>query len=340
LNIAFSTTTLQEMGTCMPFGNGDLLKQIAGSTGSEQITNLSSLFTNMTTFNLSSYLTPIDNNMTALLTTTGNYGLSKLMDLTDTTALSALTSLASPTGTNCNSNLAKDSWVPSNSQLNTSSTIISCTVASGDAGNSSTCSSGLSSTVSCKGCMDSAEVLFRYLTPSSSLPTDLSLRYGSICSFNTALNNVWTKYYKVKETAIGPTVGGTASSSGVYPRGSQVQTDISSLNSTVNPALPNLFSSITTSSASIVTLLDSNTGIVGGLNCSLVGQDAVRVINTSCSDPVDNMYLVRLATGIISYFLLVSLCCIVCFGNRHARLMDRITVIPPPPREQPYLASD
>ena len=34
---------------------------------------------------------------------------------------------------------------------------------------------------------------------------------------------------------------------------------------------------------------------------------------------IDHMYIARIATGVVSYFLFVSICFIICFGNRHAR---------------------
>ena len=119
--------------------------------------------------------------------------------------------------------------------------------------------------------MDSSQVLFRYLNPTYSLSTDLGLRYGTICSFNTKLNNVWNNYYKVKLEAIGPTVGGTSRLTGVYPRTKTVETDINNLNSTVTPALTDLFTSINTNMAGISSLTDPTYGIFGGVNCSVIG---------------------------------------------------------------------
>ena len=79
------------------------------------------------------------------------------MDITDNLSLIELEQLATPSSisANCNSNIGGDSYVPSNHQSQQSSFVISCTVG-GNQGNSSTCSSGLSSTNNgCFGCMDS-----------------------------------------------------------------------------------------------------------------------------------------------------------------------------------------
>jgi hypothetical protein len=257
----------------MPYGNGDIYNQIAGTVNASQLNNVQTIFNTLRQFDPTIYVTTMFTDVNNILTETDNYGLGKLMDITDNTAHSTLSSLASPTtgATNCNSNLAQDSWVPSNSQSSFSSFIISCTVSNGNVGNATTCPSGLSSTTSCKGCMDSSEVLFRYLNTATSLPTDLSLRYGSICSFNTKLNNVWTKYYKIKLTALGPTVGGSSRTTGVYPRTVTVKNNINTLNTTVIPTLPNTFTSINNNLAGISSLTDASYGLVAGLNCSLIG---------------------------------------------------------------------
>lgn len=66
--------------------------------------------------------------------------------------------MATPTtgASGCNANLAGDSYVPSNNQNPSPNIVISCTVNSGNVGNATTCSAGLSTTLNgCSGCMDS-----------------------------------------------------------------------------------------------------------------------------------------------------------------------------------------
>lgn len=186
----------------MPYGDGNLIEQFTGTDGYSKIDTFDSIFVTLQDFSATPYLNSIYSNLTVTLSTSLSYGLGQLMDITDTSSINVLSVLANYSKgsyTNCNSNLPADSWVPSNSQSPSSSTIISCTATNGQSGTATTCSSGVSSTSSgCSGCMDSSEVFFRYLNVANSLPTDLSLRYGSICSFNTILNNVWTNYYKIK----------------------------------------------------------------------------------------------------------------------------------------------
>ena len=117
---------------------------------------------------------------------------------------------------------------------------------------------------------------------STGLLVDLQLRYLSTCSFATKLNNVWTNYYQVKLNALGPTVGATASTSGVYPRIKTVESDVSTLNSTVDPALASVFSNINSNLASISSVTDPVFGVLGGTNCTLIGEDVQRIQNTFC----------------------------------------------------------
>jgi hypothetical protein len=270
----FDVSTLQKIGVCMPYDNGDIYEQIATTSGAQQMATLRGIFTSLTTFQLSPYTSSIYTSLNNALTTEDTYALGKLIDITDSSTISVLQVMADYSKgsyTNCNSNLPVDSWVPSNSQSSQSTTVIACTATNEQQGTATTCSSGVASTGSCSGCMDSSQALYRYLNPVNILPTDLSSRYGATCSFNTKLNNVWNNYYKVKLTAIGPTVGGTSQSTGVYPRTKTVETDVNSLNSTVTPALSSLFTSINTNMASISSLTDPTYGIFGGLNCSVIG---------------------------------------------------------------------
>jgi hypothetical protein len=164
--------------------------------------------------------------------------------------------------------------------------------------------------------MDSGQVLNYYLNPTHILLTDLGTRYGAVCTFNDKLNNVWKNYYSVKETALGPTVGGIASSSGVLPRTKQVTTDLNDLFTQIN-IIPPLFSDILTSMSSINNLIDPNYGILAGLNCSLLGEDFTRLQYTTCGTLYKDTYLLRFALGILSYGILFSLCASVCVGVRH-----------------------
>ena len=215
----------------------------------------------------------MNNSMTSAVNIVNSFALSEIPDVTDSSTLTILEGLASPTSgtwSGCNSALSSDSWVPSVNQ-NSSDLTINCTATNGNSGTSSTCSSGVSTTSSgCNGCMDSGQVLNHYLTGGHVLLTDLTSRYGSSCTFNSELNNVWTNYYKVKEIALGPTVGGVASSTGVLPRTVQVQTDLNTLFTQIN-ILPTFFNSILTNMNSINTLVDPTYGMLAGLNCSLIG---------------------------------------------------------------------
>ena len=143
----------------MPFGNGNLIEQVAGTTNANYFNEVKNIFSDITTFNLSGFMTPIVDAQNAALTTTDNYALGKLMDITDPSSLLILLSLSTPSvgSSGSCSNLAADSWVPSNSQNSQSSYVINCAVSGGNQGNATTCSSGVASTAGgCSGCMDSS----------------------------------------------------------------------------------------------------------------------------------------------------------------------------------------
>jgi hypothetical protein len=75
LNPWISIKTLQQTGVCMPYGNGDIYTQLAGTAGAEQFDVLRGVFTTLTTFQLSPYIDPIYTSLTTTLTTIQSYGL-------------------------------------------------------------------------------------------------------------------------------------------------------------------------------------------------------------------------------------------------------------------------
>ena len=163
--------------------------------------------------------------------------------------------------------------------------------------------------------------MYRYQGISATLIADLQVRYGGSCTFSTTVFNVFNNYYSLKNTALGPTIGGTASGSGVVPRVTTVESNINTLNSTVDPNLPSVFSTINSNLAPINSITDPTFGALGGMNCSVIGEDTLRVRDTACGEMIDHMYIARIAIGITSYLLLLGLCCTSCFGNRHSRKM-------------------
>lgn len=259
------------IASCLPFGDGDILSKIS-TNASASLGLLNGILNTTVNFNSTSYTTPISTSISNVLSVVNQYALSQIVDITDTTSINKLLALQNCNGqSNCNTNCNNDSWVPSNSMSSPNTYNFTCSATNNNKGNSSTCSSGISSTSGgCSGCMDSAQSLFYYLTPSNNLLTDLSTRYGLTCTFNSILNNVWTNYYKLKETALGPTVGSTTSSSGVYPRASTVNTDFNTLLTRVN-ALNSTFTQINSGLGNVLTLVDPNYGLFASLNCKVLG---------------------------------------------------------------------
>jgi hypothetical protein len=184
----------------MPFGNGDLLSTIGGTTISG-INNLTSALSTLNHFNQTPYITQMNNSLVAAINIVSSFALSQIPDVTDSSTLNIISGLSSPSSgslSGCNLALNFDSWIPSVNQ-NSSYSTINCTASNGNSGTSSTCSSGVSSTSGgCNGCMDSGQVLNYYQTAGHILLTDLTSRYGVACTFNVELNNVWKNYYSVK----------------------------------------------------------------------------------------------------------------------------------------------
>jgi hypothetical protein len=144
----------------MPFGDGKIVSTVAGSAANG-LNNLTSVISSIASFDnvtLQSYIT---SNLSALVTAANAYANGDISDL-DTTNSNILSGYSDPTNTtnnlNCNSSFTADSWVPSNSQDTSYSTAVTCKVSSGT-GSLSTCNVNLGPSGTCKGCMDTTQLL-------------------------------------------------------------------------------------------------------------------------------------------------------------------------------------
>lgn len=165
--------------------------------------------------------------------------------------------------------------------------------------------------------MDSAIILnFYQKNTGEDLNTDLGQRYGAGCTFNQELENVWVNYYQIKANVLGPDVAGVPSTAGVLPRTMTVKNDIDNLINEIDPALPNLFKSVLDGLSTINNIVDPKTGLLAGLNCKLMGEDFQRLEQSVCGSLYKNIYATRLALGIASYGILLSLCLFICVGRR------------------------
>lgn len=77
--------------------------------------------------------------------------------------------------------------------------------------------------------------------------------------------------------------------------------------------------SANSSLSSLQNLLDPKYGLIGGLNCKVLGEDFQRIINSVCGDFYSGLWGNRLALGISCFGLLFGSCCMVCSGSRHCR---------------------
>lgn len=65
----FDISTLQKVGTCMPYDNGYIYEQLATTAGAVQFETLKGIFTNLNTFQLEPYTTSIYSSLNSALTT-------------------------------------------------------------------------------------------------------------------------------------------------------------------------------------------------------------------------------------------------------------------------------
>jgi hypothetical protein len=259
----------------MPFGDGNIVS-VVGGNATNGLNNLTSVISGLSSFSPDTYVTQLSGNLTLITNTITYYALGQISDL-DSAGFAALTKIANPTQySGCsNANYLADSWVPSNSQL-TNVSYISCTATNGNTGNPTSCGGSITaSTATCRGCMDTTLITNIYATKVA-FTNALNTRYSSTCAaFVTDMGNVWTYYFSVKNTALGPTDTNTTGS-GVLRRTLSAQSLITNNASNTGVyyglyQIQNTFNNIVYGMTSISNLTDPTYGMLAGLNCQVFG---------------------------------------------------------------------
>jgi hypothetical protein len=255
-------TTQNYVATCMPFGSGNIVGQLAPDLDS--LNNLTNAFSFLESVDFGGLNTSLSDGKNTLLTSVNAYGSSQHADVSST-AISTLASYANPSNfPSCTDpNFPLDSYIPSNNQ---NPSYVSCKVSGNNAGSTQCSGSFNPKAASCFGCMDTANIFSGYAN-GAAVTSDINGRYGNNvgCSaFATGMGNLWTNYYSIKQQAI----GSSFHSASIYA-------SVNSLNiATFQGDLAVLNGSLTNANASINalnSLLDTQYGMLGGLNCQLFG---------------------------------------------------------------------
>lgn len=130
-------------------------------------------------------------------------------------------------------------------------------------------------------------------------------------TFITDFQNTNANYYALKAIAYGPisTRAGTADAAVT-----NYKTQITALGvqfNSVKTGLQNTANAI----------VDPTYGILAGLNCAIVGEDILLVLNTACTNGFQLMFFIRAAFGIAAFGILATMWCASCTGVRHYKQM-------------------
>lgn len=158
--------------------------------------------------------------------------------------------------------------------------------------------------------MDSSVVLDMI---SGTLVGSLQARYNNVdtdCNnFISDIGNTYLNYYFIKKTNYVPLVTAMGMEDTAI---TNFKTAITTLGTTVAGIKTNLQSTVNT-------ITDPNYGIVAGLNCAIIGEDILLVLNTLCTNGFKLSFFIRLAFGIAGFGVLFSMWCASCTGVRHYR---------------------
>jgi len=281
----------------------------------DSLNNLTSAFSFLENVDFASLNTSISSGKTSLLDSVNAYGSGQTSDISSAAESTLSTYADAGNFASCTDpNFALDSYVPSNSQ---NPTYVSCTVSGNSAGSTECAGNFNPKGGSCYGCLDVADI-FSGAANGAAVTTDINGRYGNnagCATFANDMGNLWTNFYNLRQQAI----GSSFQNAGIY-------SSVNSLNvATFQGDLATLdgaLAGVNTTINSLNSLLDTQYGMLGGLNCRLFGEDLQAIIDTSCVLGFNSLFQIRLALGICSLGLFFASFCSVCAGSRYARQAD------------------
>jgi hypothetical protein len=131
----------------------------------------------------------------------------------------------------------------------------------------------------------------------------LSSRYDNCSTFNEELSNIWQNFYKVKKDVLAPVLEREAAAR------KAVTTARALLPGSIQPLYADALAKLYSSSKSI---LQPKYGLLGGLNCQLVGDDLRLFQQSACHNTFSHAYFHRILALILAFALLFLLCCNTC----------------------------
>ena len=69
-------------------------------------------------------------------------------------------------------------------------------------------------------------------------------------------------------------------------------------------------------------LADPKFGLIAGLNCRVLGEDATLFVKTFCNNALTVSFLLAIIFGVVGYLILFISCCSVCLGVRHYKKQE------------------
>ena len=301
--------------TCFPGQDGKLIDVLAPGIAAT-LNGATDSLSSVSDFNSTEFVSLINTPFTQMGTSLNNQLNNIALDL-DNTNLDVLKKLADKNqyAACTDPKFAADSWIPS---TNAAQTAVPCQISGGAAVTSCTGGDFTAASNGCAGCMDTYALFIPGNTTTGNVQTAINGRYtvGTCTTFATELGNTWENYYMTKHTAINAAKGrydGAATTAM-----GNVQTDLGT-------NIPNTFDSVTSQLNSIApTITDPQYGLIVGLNCLLIGEDMIRVVDVLCSEAFNQFYFLRLILGIASFGILFAMCCAVCAGVRHYKHSEMV----------------
>lgn len=72
-------------------------------------------------------------------------------------------------------------------------------------------------------------------------------------------------------------------------------------------------------------LLNPTTGAIVGSHCLIMGEDAVKLVDTICTRTFNQLYVIAAPLSLIAFGMLFAMCCSVCTGVRMLNNSEKLS---------------
>lgn len=276
----------------MPGENGKLIDAVA-PTAATTLNQLSYSVSQTANFDVADKTSTLTDALADIGKIINDFNNGATPDISDAAQLQKIIAVSQSANHPTCTNLPSDSWAVSSDE--TTQPYATCTL-SGTHTYATNTECSLANiqgrTGSCLGCLDTTKILNALVSDANmqavgDWKTILDARYtaAGCTTFNTYFGNVWDNYYFVKVKIV----------TDIKVRWTTADTNIGTIISSLSNLQTDMNNAITNLQGLVDSVTNADFGLIAGLNCRLIGEDIMLIVNSVCVSNFNTIYITRLA---------------------------------------------